>query len=124
MNLMETLSDLSGHLILLQAGGSPGRPQQDWGQFIAQIFPMLIIIFVFMYLFAIRPQRKQEEQKRKMLEAVKKNDRVVTVGGVHGSVSAVKAETVILTVADNVQMKFSKSSIQKVLRKGEPEEQE
>jgi len=124
MNLTETLSSLSSYVILLQAGGGPGRPQQDWGQFLAQIFPMLVIIFVFMYLFAIRPQRKQEEQKRKLLEAVKKNDRVVTLGGIHGSVSAVKAETVILTVADNVQMKFNKSAIQRVLRKGEPEEQE
>jgi preprotein translocase subunit YajC len=124
MNPTEALSALSRNVILLQAGGQPGQPHQDLGQLLTGIFPMLVILFVFMYLFAIRPQRKQEQEKKTMLDSVKKNDRVVTIGGIHGSVSAVKAETVLLTVADNVQLKFNKSAIQKILRKGESEDEE
>jgi len=123
MNPTEALVALSRNVVLLQAGAQPGPPQQDLGQLFAGIFPMLVILFVFMYLFAIRPQRKQEQEKKRMLDSVKKNDRVVTIGGIHGSVSAVKTETILLTVADNVQLKFSKSAIQRILRKGESEDE-
>jgi preprotein translocase subunit YajC len=123
MNPIEALVALSRNVVLLQTGPQPGAPQQDLGQVFAGIFPMLVILFVVMYLFAIRPQRKQEQEKKKMLDSLKKNDRVVTIGGIHGTVSAVKAETVLLTVADNVQLKLSKSAIQRILRKGESEDE-
>lgn len=104
---MDTALNVSHYLIFMQqqAGG---------GEVFAQMLPMIVILFVFMYLFAIRPQRKQEQEKKKLLESIRKNDKVVTIGGLHGTVSSLKEDTVLVTVADGVQLKFAKSSIQTV----------
>jgi preprotein translocase subunit YajC len=90
------------------------QQQAGGGEVFAQMLPMIVILFVFMYLFAIRPQRKQEQEKKKLLESIRKNDKVVTIGGLHGTVSSLKEDTVLVTVADGVQLKFAKSSIQTV----------
>lgn len=104
------------------AGAPPPVPQGPTaGEAFFQMVPMLAIFIAVMYLFVFRPQQKQEREKRTMLENIKKNDRVVTAGGLHGIVNVVKNETVILTVADNVHMKFNKSAIQSVLKKSSPE---
>ena len=125
---MDNLFLWTKHLVFLQAGapagGAGGAGQGDWGEVLARMFPMLVILIVFMYLFAIRPQRKQEQEKRSMLDSVKKNDRVVTIGGLHGTVSAIKSETITLTVAENVQLKLNKGAIQRILKKGSREEDE
>ncbi len=67
-----------------------------------------------MYLFAIRPQRKQEREKKELLESLRKNDKVVTIGGLHGTISSIKENSVLITVADGVQLKFARSAIQTV----------
>ena len=126
---MDNLFQWTKYLVFLQAGapgggGPGGAGQGDWGEVLARMFPMLVILIVFMYLFAIRPQRKQEQEKRSMLDSVKKNDRVVTIGGLHGTVSTIKSETIILTVAENVQLKLNKGAIQRILKKGSREEDE
>jgi preprotein translocase subunit YajC len=77
------------------------------------------LVFVIFYFLIIRPQNKKQKEAQKMIEAVKKGDKVVTIGGVHGTVASVKETTVILKVDDNVKMEFSKSAIQAVTAKGE-----
>jgi preprotein translocase subunit YajC len=104
---MDTVLNVSHYLIFMQQ-------QPGGGEVFAQMLPMIVILFVFMYLFAIRPQRKQEKEKKKLLESIRKNDKVVTIGGLHGTVSSLKEDTVLVTVADGVQLKFAKSSIQTV----------
>ena len=116
---MSNFFDLTRFLIFLQA--APTGPQSTSEMF-ANLMPMLIFFMVAMYLFIIRPQRKQEKEKKQLLESIKKNDRVVTVGGMHGTVTSVKSETVTLSVADKVQLKFNKGSIQTVLRKGKSDD--
>ena len=104
---MDTVLNVSHYLIFMQQ-------QPGGGEVFAQMLPMIVILFVFMYLFDIRPQRKQEKEKKKLLESIRKNDKVVTIGGLHGTVSSLKEDTVLVTVADGVQLKFAKSSIQTV----------
>ena len=99
-----------------------GAPAPSASEMFANLMPMLIFFMVAMYLFIIRPQRKQEKEKQQLLESIKKNDRVVTVGGMHGTVTSVKSETVTLSVADKVQLKFNKGSVQTVLRKGKSDD--
>ena len=60
------------------------------------------------------PQNKKQKEAQKMIEAVKKGDKVVTAGGIHAIVYTVKEKTVILKVDDNTKMEFSKSAISSV----------
>ncbi|MDP6111276.1 MAG: preprotein translocase subunit YajC [Planctomycetota bacterium] len=115
---MDTVLNASHYVIFMQQ-----QQQTGGGEVFAQMLPMIVILFVFMYLFAIRPQRKQEKEKKKLLESIQKNDRVVTIGGLHGTVSSLKEDTVLVSVADGVQLKFAKSAIQTV-RKGKRDSEE
>jgi preprotein translocase subunit YajC len=77
------------------------------------------LVFVIFYFLIIRPQNKKQKEARKMIEAVKKGDKIVTIGGVHGVVASVKEGTVIVKVDDNTKIEFSKSAISAVTAKGE-----
>ncbi len=72
------------------------------------MFGLIIFIFYFMIL---RPQQNRQKERQKMLEAVKKGDKVVTVGGLHGTVIGLEDKTVLVQIADNVKVKFDKSAI-------------
>jgi len=74
------------------------------------IVPLFLIIAVF-YFFIIAPQRKQQKQHQEMLKKLKKNDAVVTIGGIHGVIVNVKEKTVVLRVDDNVKIEIDKSAI-------------
>ena len=71
----------------------------------------LVLIFAVFYFLLIRPQKQKEKEHKKLLEAIAKNDDVVTSGGVHGTVVNVKDKTVVLRVDDNVKIEFEKSCI-------------
>jgi preprotein translocase subunit YajC len=68
----------------------------------------IIIIF---YFFMIRPQQKKQKDQKKFLEAVKKGDEVVTIGGMHGKVVSVEDDIVVLDVDRGVKLTFEKSSL-------------
>ena len=87
-----------------------------------QLVTMLItfgLIIVVFYFLVIRPQNKKQKEAKKMLESVKKGDRIVTIGGMHGYVDSVKEDSVVLKVDDNVKIKFSKSAVSQVLERKE-----
>jgi len=66
------------------------------------------------YFFIIRPQKKKEDQRKSMVEAVKKNDRVVTIGGIHGTVTQVDDTSVLVQVDNNTKLRFEKSALSSV----------
>ncbi len=74
---------------------------------------MLILIFVVMWFFMIRPQRKQQKALEEMRRSLKKGDRVITAGGIYGSVADVDERTVLVKVDGEVKLRVDKSSIQK-----------
>ena len=82
----------------------------------SQIITIVLIIGVF-YFLLIRPQKKTQEEHKKMLASLKKNDEVVTAGGIHGTVANVKDNSVTLKVDDNVKIEVQKSSVSSVRRK-------
>ncbi len=71
-------------------------------------------VFLIFYFMIIRPQNKKQKAMQKMLAAVKKGDKVVTIGGIHGTVSSVKDRTVVIKVDDSSKIEFSKSAIASV----------
>ena len=74
-------------------------------------FGMVIVIFYFMI---IRPQKKRDKEAKAMLAAMKKGDRVVTIGGIHGTIVTVKDNTVVVKVDDSARIEFSKNAISTV----------
>ncbi|MCM1322461.1 MAG: preprotein translocase subunit YajC [Bacteroides sp.] len=106
------------YISLLQAGGTPAGS----GSMLLSMAP-LIIIFAIMYLLMIRPQRKKEKELQKMIAAIKKGDKIVTIGGIHGTVSAAKEKTIVVKVDTNVCIEFSRSAIASVTAEGKPAKQ-
>jgi preprotein translocase subunit YajC len=77
---------------------------------LVQLFP-LALIFVIFYFLLIRPQKQKEKEHQKMLGAIAKNDEVVTLSGIHGTIVNVKEKTVILRIDEDVKMEIEKSSV-------------
>jgi len=92
-------------LLAAQTGqGADGPP--PWS-----MLPMLGFMFAIIYLMMIRPQQRKQKELRQMLERIGKGDKVITSGGLHGIVAAVKEEVVVLRIAENVKVEVSKSHI-------------
>ena len=72
--------------------------------------PFIAIIAIF-YFLIIRPQNKKQKETQKMLSALKKGDRVVTIGGIHGTIQSVKEQSVIVKVDENTKIEFSRSAV-------------
>lgn len=68
-------------------------------------------MFVVLYFFMIRPQQKKQKELKKFIENIKKGDNVVTIGGLHGVVSSIEGDKVVLDVDRGTKLTFSKSSI-------------
>jgi len=94
---------------LLQAAPSASSS----GALIQGVVPFILIIVIF-YFFLIRPQNKKQKETEKMLKALKKGDKVITIGGIHGVVSSVKENTVIVKVDDNCKIEFNRTAISSV----------
>jgi len=85
-------------------------PQPSAASPLIQLFP-LVLIFVIFYFLLIRPQKQKEKEHQKMLGGINKNDEVVTLGGIHGTVVTVKEKTLILRIDENVKIEIEKNSI-------------
>jgi preprotein translocase subunit YajC len=78
-----------------------------------QFLPLVAIVGIF-YFFVIRPQSKKQKDTQRMLDAIKKGDKVITIGGIHGVVQAVKDGSVIIKVDENTKVEFSRSAVSQV----------
>ncbi|HHW74242.1 MAG TPA: preprotein translocase subunit YajC [Firmicutes bacterium] len=79
----------------------------------------LVVIFAIFYFILIRPQQQQQKKRREMLSALQKGDRVVSIGGIHGVIKELTDDTVTLRVADNVNIKFARGGVERVVTDGE-----
>ncbi len=75
-------------------------------------------IFLIFYFMIIRPQQKRSKDREKMLSNVQKGDKVVTSGGMHGTVVHIEEKTVLVQVSDNVKLKFERGAISSVIPSG------
>ncbi|HOB21537.1 MAG: preprotein translocase subunit YajC [Firmicutes bacterium] len=82
------------------------------------LFLPFVIMMVFFWLVLIRPQQKQQKQRQEMLNSLKKGDRVVTWGGIHGEITALKEDIIHLKIADKVEVKLDRSGVQNRINKG------
>ena len=91
--------------IILMMGSQEGEGNQ-----LMNFLPLILIVLVF-YLFFIRPQMKKSKDQKKFREALKKGDKVITIGGIHGKIIEVTEKTVSLDIGNQVKMTFEKSAI-------------
>ncbi|CDQ18115.1 protein translocase subunit yajC [Halobacillus karajensis] len=75
----------------------------------------IILMFVIFYFLLIRPQQKKQKQVQQMQSDLQKGDRVITIGGLHGTIHAIDEGTLVITVQDGTQMKFDRSSVREKL---------
>ena len=101
------MNGISG--ILLQQQGAGGMEQ-----LLSTIVPFLLIILVF-YFLILRPQQKRQKERQKLLESVRKGDKIVTTGGIHGLVEGVEEKTLLVKIDDNVKVKVEKSAVSVII---------
>lgn len=95
------------------------------GSLLTMIIP-LVLLFAVMYFLMIRPQQKAEKQKRAMLDTMKKDDNIVTIGGIYGTIVDINEEDDIVTIAvgpDRTRFMIKKSAISDVEKVGGEEEE-
>lgn len=97
---------------LLEAAGKQSSP----GGMLSMLLPF-ILMFVVMYFLILRPQKRKERERKDLLSRVKKNDRVVTAGGIHGTITSIRENEVILRIDDtkDIKVKVDRGSIATVL---------
>jgi len=91
-------------------GGSPGGGTAGGMAAFQQIIPLVFLYAIFCF-FLIRQRQKKDQEHKALLESMKKGDNVITAGGVHGKITAVENDLVTLEVANNVNIKITKSYI-------------
>jgi preprotein translocase subunit YajC len=101
---------------------SDGSPASGGNPLIS--FLPLIAIFAIFYFLIIRPQNKKQKETQKMLSTLKKGDRIVTIGGIHGVIQSVKETTVIVRVDENTKLEFSRSAVSGVESQGKEEKED
>jgi preprotein translocase subunit YajC len=84
------------------------------GGFISTII-MFGAIFLIFYFMIIRPQQKRAKEREKLLSNLQKGDKVVTNGGIHGTIAGLDEKTALIQVSDNVKLKFERSAITTVV---------
>lgn len=94
-------------------GAAPPPPGFD-----SQFFVFLAVVFAALYFLILRPQRKEQMERQAAVEAIKKGDRVLTTGGLYGTVHEIDKDegTVTLQVDKNVRLVFAKSAIQPITK--------
>jgi preprotein translocase subunit YajC len=96
-----------------QGGSGGGGQGSSFGAFVP-----LILMFVIFYFLLIRPQQKKAKMHKQMLSAIKKGDKVVSSGGLHGVVTGIADDVVTIEIAPKIRVKISRGSVSGILNKG------
>ena len=98
-----------------------GQPNQGEGPGLMSniiLFGSIILIFYFMI---IRPQQKRTKERQKLIESMKKGDKVITSGGMYGTVAGLDEKTVLVEIADKIKVKLDRSAIATIISDTPPE---
>jgi preprotein translocase subunit YajC len=81
---------------------------------LGSLLPFLLIILVF-YFLILRPQQKRQKERQKLLQSIKKGDKVITSGGMHGVIEGLDDKTVLIKIADNTKVKVERSAVTTII---------
>ncbi|WFR64872.1 preprotein translocase subunit YajC [Paenibacillus amylolyticus] len=83
---------------------------QAGGGIVSLIVPLVLMVAIF-YFLTIRPQNKKQKQRNSMLSQLKKGDKIVTIGGLHGTIAEITDDVVVLRVNDVTKLTFDRNAI-------------
>lgn len=98
-------------------GGGAAAPDGGMGFWV-----MIAILFGFMYLFVIRPEKKRQKERVQFQSDLSKGDDVVTAGGLHGVIASLDEHTITLKVSDSTRMKFDRVAVSRRASTQAPEQ--
>jgi preprotein translocase subunit YajC len=102
-------------LISLFATLQQSQPaQRGGGSFISVLIPFILVFLIF-YLLIIMPSRKRQKKHQSMVEQLKPGDKIITSGGIHGTVMGVQKDKIELKIATNVKIDITKSAVGAIL---------
>ena len=112
------MNDWQSTVLVLAQDEAPRDPAGQPG-IVGMVFPLVLVGIVF-YFLILRPQQRERKQREDLLSKLKKNDRVVTIGGIIGQVVSVSTDEkeIVLKVDDTTRIRFRRSAIQTVLADG------
>jgi preprotein translocase subunit YajC len=110
---MNNLLDFFPVLLGVPQGGS-GAPAGGGGSLVTTVVTFGLVILIF-YFLIIRPQSKKQKDTKRMIADLKKGDKIVTIGGIRGTVTRVSDDTIVVKVADSTKLEMSKSAVSSVL---------
>ena len=102
---------------LVYAMGTGGTGGGDGGGMSA--FIPLILMFAIFYFLLIRPQQKKAKQHKSMLSSIRKGDKIVTSGGLHGVITGVADDVITMEIAPKIRVKVSRGSVAGILKRDE-----
>jgi preprotein translocase subunit YajC len=86
--------------------GQEANPNSTW-----YMLGFLVLIFVLFYFVMIRPQRKRQKQQQEMMQGLQKGDRVITAGGIYGTIESVSEDSVVIKVESGATLRLNKGSV-------------
>lgn len=103
--------------LIAEAATQPDGQDAPLGGFLSGPLPLFVLMGAIFYFVMIRPQGKEKKRRQQMLNLLKKNDKVLTIGGIVGTVTTVRDDEVTLKVdeSSNTKITFSRSAIQRVM---------
>jgi preprotein translocase subunit YajC len=112
---------------LLSSSFLLGQQEQNPGGLLFTLMPLVLVFVLYMVLIQ-RPQKRQQQLRQEMLKAIKKNDRIVTIGGIYGVVTNIQADANEITVrvdeGTNTKLRMTLSSIERVIGEETPSDKE
>lgn len=109
--------------LLMAAPDASGAAQGGPAGLLQMLVPLGLVVVIF-YFLIIRPQNKKQKETQNMLNQMKKGDKIVTIGGIHGIIQSVDDTTVVVKVDENAKIKFLKSAISTVNPKADEKKAE
>lgn len=88
----------------------------DQGSGLMSTMIMFALIFLIFYFMIIRPNQKKQKERRNMLEALKKGDKIIISGGIHGTIVGIEEKIVLVQIADNTKVKVDRGSVSGVTK--------
>jgi preprotein translocase subunit YajC len=92
------------------------QPGQQGGGSLISTFIMFGAIFLIFYFMIIRPQQKKAKERDLLLSNLQKGDKIITNGGIHGTIEGLEEKTALVKIGDNVKIKIERSAIATVLK--------
>ncbi len=78
----------------------------------------LVVFFAVFYFFLLRPQQRHQQRRKAMLEGLRRGDKVITIGGIHGEITAIHENMIKLRIAENIEIDMNRSAVGHVKERG------